>query len=119
MFLKKLLVACLLTTGMLSCSKDKEATRDNKAGGSTIVYIVEGTHFRLNYIDSNSVFQKDETYSDHFRYEFKKGSGANIGMSVFLLNSTDQIYSWKIFIDNKLYANAFSEGGAYLTVPYH
>ncbi|MEO5564983.1 MAG: hypothetical protein ABIR18_16170 [Chitinophagaceae bacterium] len=122
MIVKKLVFFCsFLLAGILSCKKDNEL-EDNingKAGDRKITYVVDGTHFRLNYIDSNNVFQRDRTFTDHFSYEFSKGSGASIGMSIFLLDPSDQIYSWKIYIDDKLYANAFSEGGAYLTVPYH
>lgn len=84
----------------------------------TIVYEVSGTNFRLNYIDSTSAFKKDEVHKGFFRYEFRKGSGASIGISIFRQSIADTIYNWNIYIDNKLYANALSEGGAYFTIPY-
>ncbi len=105
---------------ILSCGKDKvKEIFNNQAGLKTVVYLVKGTNLKLDFIDSNSVFQTHKVYADSFRYEFKKGSGASIGISIFKVSSSDTIYSWSIFIDNKLYANAFSEGGAYFTVPYN
>jgi hypothetical protein len=120
MFPKPILFICLVLLFNISCKKDKDDPKEAVAGTSKVLYVVDGTHFRLNFIDSNSVFKRDQLFSDHFAYEFRKGSGASIGMSIFTLDpTTDSIYSWKIYIDGKLYANAFSEGGAYLTVPYH
>jgi hypothetical protein len=115
-------MAFKLTLGLLiillvSCKKETHATP--RAKQRDIVYEVSGTHFKLNYIDSNSVFKRDEMHNDLFRYAFKKGSGASIGISISKQTSDDQIYSWKIYIDGQLYANAYSEGGAYFTVPYY
>lgn len=107
----------LLFVLLFACKKETQQTA--RAKTRDIVYEVSGTHFKLNYIDSNSVFKRDEVYNDTFRYAFKKGSGASIGISISKQTSDDQIYSWKIYIDGQLYANAFSEGGAYLTVPYY
>jgi|GEM_PF-1295150 len=84
-----------------------------------VVYLIKGTKFRLNYIDSNSVFQKDKIYKDSFRYEFTKGPGASIGISIFRFSPSDSIYSWELFLDGQLFGNAFSEGGIYTTVPYN
>lgn len=116
----------LAVTAIISCRKDRHRDEDknqptiiNQASLKTIVYTVKGTHFRMNYIDSNSIFRRDGDLHDFFRYEFRKGSGASIGMSVFPFDTNDEIYSWTIYIDGKLYANAFSEGGAYFTVPYN
>ena len=83
-----------------------------------IVYEVHGSKFRLNYIDSNSVFQKDQVYDSIFHYEFWKGSGASIGITIHKNSPGDTIFSWELYINDKLYANAFSEGGVYLIVPY-
>ena len=100
---------------LFSCGKDKPAKHYPP---KKITYLVTGTKFSLNYIDSNSVFQKDRVYSETFRYEFLKSPGASIGISIHAFSTDDQIYSWNIYINDKLYANAFSEGGSYLTVPY-
>jgi hypothetical protein len=40
-------------------------------------------------------------------------------MSIFLASPADSIITWEISIDGKLYANAFSPGGAYMLVPYN
>lgn len=120
MALKKLrgiLIPVCLVVLSTACKKVKEVTP--RAKQRDIVYEVTGTHFKLNYIDSNSVFKRDEAHDDTFRYAFKKGSGASIGMSISKQSTGDEIYSWKIFIDGQLYATAVSEGGAYLTVPYY
>jgi hypothetical protein len=107
----------LLIMLLVSCKKENNPSP--RAKQRDIVYEVSGTHFKLNYIDSNSVFKRDEVYNDSFRYAFKKSSGASIGISIFKQTSDDQIYSWKIYVDGQLYANAYSEGGAYFTVPYY
>ena len=107
---------CAIITILFACEKDKniEPTFVEK----NILYLVKGTHLKLNYIDSGSVFQKDQVFQDSFRCEFKKGPGASIGISVFRESASDTVYSWHIFINGNLYANAFSEGGAYFTIPY-
>jgi len=109
-----------IIAGSITCKKEKANSSSHTPvfTPKKILYQVKGTHFRLNYIDSNSVFQKDQVFHDSFKYQFTKGPGAGIGISVFLLDSTDRIDSWEIYINGKLYANAFSEGGAYMTVPY-
>lgn len=118
--IKIVLWASSLNFMSLSCGKDKpKEIFSNQATLKTVVYLVKGTNLKLDFIDSNSVFQTNMVYVDSFKYEFKKGSGASIGISIFKASSSDTIYSWSIFIDNKLYANAFSEGGAYFTVPYN
>jgi hypothetical protein len=83
-----------------------------------VVYEVKGTKFRISYIDSVSVFRQDQVYTGSFRYEFRRGPGASIGFSVYKFSSSDTIAEWRIMIDNKLYALAFSEGGAYLDIPF-
>lgn len=110
----------LIFTGVSSCKKDTDQIKDTDPVfvPKDILYLVKGTHLKLNYIDSESVFQRDQVFQDSFRYEFKKGPGASIGISVFHQSTTDTVYSWHIFINGKLFANAFSQGGAYLTVPY-
>ncbi len=109
-----------IAVSLFSCKKDSgnKDKPDSNFPPKHIVYLVKGTNFRLNYIDSNSVFQHDQLFKDSFRYEFDKGPGASIGISIYLPSQTDTIFSWYIYINNKLYADAFSEGGAYLTVPY-
>ena len=103
-----------------SCNKSKSnATLVPRAKERDILYLVKGSNFRLNFIDSNSVFQRDKVFQDSFRYEFKKGSGASIGISIYKQSPGDSIHEWEIYIDGQLTANAFSEGGAYLTVPYY
>ncbi|MEO6230473.1 MAG: hypothetical protein ABJB11_12970 [Ferruginibacter sp.] len=103
----------------MSCKKEKNGDILPQAGVKNVSYSVKGTHIKLNFIDSNSVFQSGKLYQDAFTYSFKKGSGAGIGISVFKQAPGDTIYSWSITIDGKLYANAFSEGGAYLSVPFN
>ncbi len=112
---------CILFLCMVSsCKKGKQDDYiDNKATVKTILYIIKGTGIKVNFIDSNSIFQSGQIYHGLFQYQFRKGSGAGIGISVFKETAADTIYSWSILIDGKLYANAFSEGGAYLTVPYN
>ena len=113
-----LLLFVLLVIAATSCDKDKEVIKEVTFIPKDILYVVKGTHLKLNFIDSQSVFQKDRAFQDSFHYAFKKGPGAQIGISVHSQSPADTIYSWHIFINGKLYANAFSEGGAYLTVPY-
>jgi hypothetical protein len=118
--IKRLGLFFLVLTCTFACKKSSVEKKDNpNFTPRHIVYEVTGTNFRLNYIDSNDVFQKDQIYQNTFRYEFQKGPGAWIGISIFLQTPADSIRSWSVYIDNKLYANAFSVGGAYLTVPYN
>lgn len=104
---------------IISCKKEKAPPNASTQAVIRIVsYNVKGSNIRVNFIDSNTVFQKDKTYHGSFDYTFRKGSGAPIGISVFKQTALDTIYSWTLTIDGKLYANAFSEGGAYLSVPF-
>ncbi len=107
----------LLIGGLLaiaSCEKEEQVFPPK-----TILYIVKGSHLKLNYIDSQSIFKQNQLFADSFRDQFKKGPGASIGITVNRGSDGDSIYSWQILIDGKLYANAFREGGAYFTVPYN
>ncbi|MBC7913004.1 MAG: hypothetical protein H7Y07_02675 [Pyrinomonadaceae bacterium] len=117
---------CMCST---SCKKDKkesdvspEAKKEQPGKmvvtKKKIVYLVKGTYFRLNYIDSNSVFQTDRRFQDSARITFNKNSGEYVGMSVFEQLPKDTIFSWEIFINGRLHANAFSPGGAYFIIPY-
>ena len=113
-----LLIFVLLAVTGASCDKDKEVIKEVTFIPKDILYVVKGTQLKLNFIDSQSVFQRDRVFKDSFHYAFKKGPGAQIGISVNSQSPADTIYSWYIFINGKLYANAFGIGGAYLTVPY-
>ena len=117
---KKLCFSCctLLFIAAASCDKDNDNVKEVTFPPKDITYVVKGTNIKLNFIDSQSVFQRDRVFKDSFHYAFKKGPGAQIGISVNSQSPADTIYSWHIFINGKLYANAFSVGGAYLTVPY-
>jgi hypothetical protein len=116
----KLYLSCCIVTLITatSCDKDKDNVKEVTFPPKDITYIVKGTNIKLNFIDSQSVFQQDKVFTDSFHYAFKKGPGANIGISVHSLSPADTIYGWQILINGKLYANAFSGGGAYFTVPY-
>ena len=105
----------LIIAAGLSCKKDKPVHYPPRH----VTYWVRGSHIKLNFIDSTSVFQSGKVYTDSFRYEFNRGPGAGIGMSVGIPSLSDTIYNWELRIDGKLYANAFSTGGAYLTIPYN
>lgn len=83
-----------------------------------VMYLIKGTHIKLNFIDSTGGFQRDRLFTDSFRYEFWRKPGTGIGMSVGVATPEDVIYGWEIRIDGKLCANAFSVGGAYLNIPY-
>jgi len=111
---------CLVAGVIFSCNK--AATHPSSGPGATtprqILYLIKGTHFNLNFIDSNNIFHQNVTIVDSFHYAFTKGAGGNIGISITRYTPSDIIYSWEIYIDGKLYANAFSEGGAYMVVPY-
>ena len=99
--------------------KETETPGDGPlATKKTIVYIVKGTRFRLNMIDSNSVFKRDLYFNDSLKYQFEKRAGSNVGISVFKQAIGDTITSWEIKVNGKVQANAASEGGAYFTVPY-
>ena len=117
-----LLILFFFTAG--SCNKSKHHHNDDDspivpvAALRTIAYSVKGTNFSVSFIDSNTVYQVNQVYKDSFEYEFKKGSGAGIGMTISQQSSSDTIFSWRITIDGVLYANAFSEGGAFFNVPY-
>ncbi len=114
-----------LFIGFISaCNKSRHRHNDDDAPINpvgalrTVKYSIVGTNFQINYIDSNTIYKSNEVYKDSFVYEFKKGSGAGIGLTVAKQSSSDTIYSWRITIDDVLYANAFSDGGAFFTVPY-
>ena len=99
-----------------ACKKDKPPV--NNYPPRHVVYLVKGTHIKLNFIDSTSGFQQDQLFTDSFRYEFRRKPGTGIGMSVGVVSpDQDEIYNWEIRIDGKLVANAFSVGGAYLNIP--
>lgn len=100
---------------LMSCKKDHPVYQNKLR---KIKYVVSGTNFRMNYIDSLSVFNSDKVYRDSFSYEFLKGTGASVGMSIYRQASSDSIHYWALYIDDKLYANAFSEGGVYMMIPY-
>ena len=112
------LIFVLLAASSASCDKEKEVIKEVTFIPKDILYVVKGTQLKLNFIDSQSVFQKDRVFKDSFHYQFKKGPGASIGITVNRQSTSDTIYSWHIFINGKLFANAFSEGGAYFTIPY-
>ncbi len=109
-----------LLLAAVSCSKDKN---DNvvtpQASLKSVTYSIKGSNFNVSYIDSNSVYRENQVYKDSFNYQFNKGSGASIGLTVHAQSSSDTVYFWNIKIDGKLYANAFSDGGAFLSVPYN
>lgn len=83
-----------------------------------VLYLVKGSHIKMNFIDSTSGFLRDQVYADSFRYEFKRRPGTGIGITVNVPSPGDTIYNWEVRIDGKLVANAFSVGGAYLNIPY-
>jgi hypothetical protein len=101
-----ILVACKKVAGPVFVSKK-------------IVYQVKGTNFKINYIDSNSVFVRERVCKDEFKYEFTKGAGALIGISISKLTPVDTVFGWIITMDGNSTANAFSEGGAYMNIPYY
>lgn len=115
--LKKMYAAIVVSLGLIACICCKKEV-PKVYNPKKVVYLVRGTQFRLNFIDSNSVFQKDKVFRDSFRYEFIKGPGASIGISIYRFSAADTIFSWELFLDGQLFANAFSEGGVYSTVPY-
>jgi hypothetical protein len=108
-------------SGLVMCEKINVTSPSVTPPGKTrtIVYEVKGTRIKMNFIDSNSVFREQQVFYNSFRYQFQKGSGASIGFSITRFSPVDEIYSWNLFIDGKLYANSFSEGGVYMTVPYN
>src|SRR5262245_10436437 len=97
--LTKIIVLLITVTACYSCYKERPAKHYPP---KKITYLVTGTKFKLNYIDSNSFFQKDQVYSESFRYEFMKSPGSSIGITIHLFSDTDQIYSWNIYINDKL-----------------
>ena len=68
----------LITTA--SCEKDK--VKEVIFPTKDITYVVKGSNIKLNFIDSQSVFQRDWVFKDSFHYAFKKGPGAQIGISI-------------------------------------
>jgi len=99
-----------------ACKKDKPPVINYPP--RHVMYLVKGTHLKMNFIDSLSGFQQDQLYTDSFRYEFWRKPGTGIGMSVGVVTpGQDTISIWEIRIDGKLVANAFSVGGAYLSIP--
>ncbi len=117
-------VICVCSGSCKKGKKDENLIPNNKkqqesvAVKKKIVYLVRGTNFRLNYIDSNSVFKRGESGKDSVKYSFNKGSGENIGISIFKQLESDSIFYWEITINGKVQANAFSPGGAYMMIPY-
>jgi hypothetical protein len=106
----------LIVAAAFACKKDR--TQTSNYPPRHVLYLVKGTQIKMNFIDSNSGFQRDQLFSDSFRYEFSRKPGTGIGISVGVASPQDTIYSWEIRIDGKLTANAFSVGGAYLSIPY-
>lgn len=107
----------LFVIGALSCKKNHDEPPKTYPP-KQVIYSVKGSNFVLNYIDSNSNFQSNQAFQGSFDYTFYKTPGSPIGMSIALASAADSIISWSIFIDGKLYANAYSTGGAYMLVPY-
>jgi hypothetical protein len=97
-----------------TCKKEQKPNFTPKI----VTYEVTGTHFRLNFIDSLHGFKENQLHNNSFIYEFRKAPGANIGFSIFKQAATDTIFAWRLSINHKLYANGFSEGGAWMTIPY-
>lgn len=83
-----------------------------------VVYNVKGTHFRVSYIDSNSVFVQNQFFRNEFTYVFRKSPGSPVGMSINTATVADTVYSWGIALDGRVFANAFSPGTAYLNIPF-
>jgi len=109
-------VVILIVATALACKKDRQQTSNYPP--RHVLYLVKGTHIKMNFIDSISGFRQGQLFTDSFRYEFSRKPGTGIGMSVGIADSTDVIYGWEIRVDGKLVANAFSVGGAYLNIPY-
>ncbi len=107
-----------------ACNKSKHRHDDDDSpivpigALRSVTYSVKGTNFNVSFIDSNTIYKVNQVYKDSFVYEFRKGSGAGIGMTVSPQSTSDTVYSWRITIDGALYANAFSEGGAFFNIPY-
>jgi len=104
----------LLAFLALACKKDKPLNTNPRH----VTYLVTGTRIKLNFIDSTSGFLRDQLYTDSFHYDFWRKPGTSIGITVNPASSADTIYNWEIRVDGKLVANAFSTGGAYLSIPY-
>src|SRR5882672_5438673 len=111
----KLFPVICLATFFLACKKDKPLNTHPRH----VTYLVKGTHIKMNFIDSTSGFLRDQFYTGSFLYEFMRKPGTSIGMTVNAASSADTIYNWEIRVDGMLVANAFSVGGAYLSVPYN
>jgi hypothetical protein len=121
MILQKSIPALLIglfVIGALSCHKDHDEPPPKPYPKKQVIYSVKGSNFILNYIDSNSAFQSNQAFQGSFDYTFQKAPGSPIGITVSLASPADSITSWEIYIDGKLYANAYSPGGAYMLVPY-
>jgi hypothetical protein len=110
-----MLLGLVFAFSFFSCKKEPPPDFTPKI----VSYLVTGSNFRLNFIDSNMAFQRDRNFSGSFLYEFRKAPGTNIGISIFKSSPADSITSWRLSIDGKLYANGFSEGGAYMQIPYN
>jgi hypothetical protein len=115
--MKLLYPVLLMAVVMTACKKDKPKPPPYYPPRH-VMYLVKGTHIKLNFIDSTGGFLRDQLYTDSFRYEFWRTPGTNIGMSVGIAALSDVIYGWEIRVDGKLRANAFSTGGAYMAVPF-
>jgi hypothetical protein len=110
----------ILSVAFIQCKKDHKRALDNLPSypSRLVHYKVSGTNVRLDYIDSTSTFLTDQPLNGNFDYEFRRGPGTQIGINVDPADSTGAVFSWEIYIDNKLFANAFSRGGAYFIIPY-
>ncbi len=106
-----------LLMGMLSCKKNHDQPTKTYPP-KQVIYSVKGSNFVLNYLDSNHVFQSNKTFQGSFDYTFLSAPGSAIGITISPASPADSITYWGIFIDGKLYANAYSAGGAYMLVPY-
>jgi hypothetical protein len=118
--LKKLSLFLGLVTTFWACKKtpDEPGLSGADTPKRNVTYIVKGTKFKLNFIDSTNNFQQNVVGTDGFQYSFAKGAGANIGMSISAFSAADTITSWEIDIDGKVAVIAYSDGSAYFTVPY-
>ena|SRR5579871_1613603 len=117
------LLITLIGLGAISSFSCKKNSSDPDGSSSsttkkTVSYTVTGTKYTVSFIDSTNSYEQGVTESGTWTYTFKQGSGANIGMTIALATSSDTIDSWEITVDGKLYANAYSAGGAFFTVPY-
>lgn len=113
--MKRYVIICIVAMAF-GCKKDKPPV--NNYPPRHVLYLVKGTHIKLNFIDSTSGFLREQLYTDSFHYDFWRKPGTGIGMSVGVASPADTIFGWEIRVDGKLCANAFSVGGAYLSIPY-